>query len=399
MTYAARRRFPMLRLVLCLLPAVIGCTVGDAGAELAVVLGPDQIGAPRLPYVALSADQRGFDGVQAGTLSDLGAAMVRLQICDWPASRDRIVAEVDAARAAGLAVYAEINYCTLPAPSDPAERQAYWHADFTDAGNQFNWAFAAAAGEIAETLRGRVAAYEIWNEPGAAPRPRDPSRAVSPSNADWDGACGTYRYGVDNGQAAWALCPRQLATITTNAFMAIRERDPAARVVAANLLYHGEGGWVAKEYLRQMERAGAVEWFRREAALRFGQPVPWDLVGVHLYGVVPETGALERELATFRGILREADDPAALALSEIGWHTDAGGDEFTMTDEPLQAYRLHQTLSRARDAGVAFVVWFNYLDSDQNDLHYGVRRDDGSWKDAAVALCDFTTTPRCPARR
>ena len=391
MTHFARRWFPMFCFA-----GVIGCTVGDAGSDLEVVLGPDEAGAPRLPFVALSADQRAFGGAQARTLRDLGAGMVRLQVCDWPQSRDRILAEVGAARAAGLAVYAELNYCTLPAPFDPAERQAYWHADFTDEGNEFNWKFAAAAREIAEALRGQVAAYEIWNEPGAAPRPRDARREASPSNADWDGACGAYGYGVDNGQAAWALCPRQLATITTNAFMAIRERDPAARVVAANLLYHGEGGWVAKEYLRQMEAAGAVEWFRSQAAGRFGRPVPWDLVGVHPYGVVPENGDLARELAEFRAILDEADDPSSLALTEIGWHTDPAGDEHTLTSDADQAYRLHETLARARAAGVAFVVWFNYLDSKEHHLHYGVRRDDGSWKDSAVALCDFSGTDRCP---
>lgn len=368
------------------LPLAIGCTVAGSGQDLDVILGPEEVGAPELPYVALSADQRAFDRAQADTLSALGAHMVRLQLCDWPAARDRIVAEVDAARAAGLAVYAELNYCTLPAPDDPAERQAYWHAGFTDAGNEFNWRFSAAAREIAEALRGRVAAYEIWNEPGAAPRERD-----------WDGACGDYLYGVDNGQAAWALCPRQLATITTNAFMAIREVDPAARIVAGNLLYHGDGGWVAKEYLRELEAAPAVDWFRREAAGRFGQALPWDLIGVHPYGVVPETGDLERELAAFRAILADAGDPSRLALTEIGWHTDLDGDVYTRTDEPGQAYRLHETFSRARAAGVGFVVWFNYLDSNQHDLHYGVRRDDGSWKDAAVALCNLTTTDRCPA--
>jgi hypothetical protein len=369
------------------LPLLIGCSVGGAGDDLDVILGPEDVGSPPLPYVALSADQQcPFDAPQADTLSALGAHMVRLQICDWPASRDRVAAEVDAARAAGLAVYAELNYCTLPAPDDPAERQAYWHAGFTDEGNQFNWRFAAAAGEIAETLRGRVAAYEIWNEPGAAPRERD-----------WDGACGEYLYGVDNGQAAWALCPRQLATITTNAFMAIRERDPGARVVAGNLLYHGDDGWVAKEYLPQLEAAPAVDWFRTQAAGRFGQSLPWDMVGIHPYGVVPENGDLERELAEFRSILAEAGDPSPLALTEIGWHTDPDGDEYTATDEADQAYRLHETFARARAAGVSFVVWFNYLDSDEHDLHYGVREDGGAWKDSAVALCSVTATDRCPA--
>lgn len=380
--------------------SMAGCTVGDAGSDLDVILGPEDVGAPPAPFVALSADQQQpFDSAQAATVNALGAAMVRLQICDWPASRDRTVAEVEAARAAGLVVYAELDYCTLPAPSDPAERQAYWHADFTDAGNEFNWRFAAAAGEIAETLRGRVAAYEIWNEPGAVPRARDSTAMASPGNGDWDGACGAYAYGVDFGQGSWALCPRQLATITTNAFMAIRERDPAARVVAGNLLYHGDGGWVAKEYLAQLETAPAVTWFRSEAAARFGQYSPWDFIGVHPYGVVPETGDLARELADFRRITASAGDRSRLALSEIGWHTDASGDPFTFVDEAGQAYRLHQTLARAREAGVAFVVWFNYLDSDAAGMHYGVRRDDGSWKDSAVALCDFTTSDRCPARR
>lgn len=345
-------------------------------------------------FFAISPDEATFDDAQARTLRDLGAGRVRFQLCDWPAGRAAFQAKVDAARRAGLRVYAELNYCTLPAPSDPAERQRYWHADFKDSGNAFAIAFASAAGEIAAAFAGQVDDYEIWNEPNAAPRPMsgyEPGKYPSASDADWTGACGAYPYGVDYGQGAWALCPAQLGVITTNAFMAIKEKDMRATVVAGNLLFHGEDGWVAKEYWKQVEASPAVQWHKDNKV-----GVPWDVVGIHPYAYDPTSGALGAQLAAFKQLVVDAGDLTPLAMTEYGWTTAPDGDPFMRTSEEKQAEYVTKTVEVARSHGIGFVMWFNYLSAPGID--FGLRAADGRWKPAARAYCDASLTPTCPAK-
>ena len=370
----------------CSLLVAAGCSAPTVDPGASTVAEQGSLNA----FFALSPDQGSFDGAQAATLRALGAQMVRLQFCDWPAARDTLSAQVDAANAAGLAVYAEINYCTTYAPADPAARVRYWHDGFSDAGNAFSTTFSQAAGDIASFFRGRVQRYEIWNEPDAAPRPFgfDGNRVKypSPSNADWNGACGDYVYGADFGQAAWAICPRQLGVLTTNAFMAIKAGDPAAEVVAGNVLFHGDDGWVAKEYWKQVESSPAVAWHINNRGRR-----PWDIVGLHPYGSDGGSGALQHQIGDMRSILDGVGDPARLALSEYGWST---GGEFPSTDEATDAAYLRSGMAAACQSGLAFVVWVNYVDSP--GLHFGLKRADGSWKPAARAYCAAAGAPACP---
>lgn len=344
------------------------------------------------PYFGLSPDEATWGDAQAATFRALGAGTVRFQLCDWPASKASIDARIAAAKKAGLSVYVELNYCTLSAPSAALERQRYWHAGFTDAGNDFAWKFANAAGEIAAYLKGRVDRYELWNEPDAAPRPKTgwpTTKWASATNADWDGACGTYDYGVDYGQGAWALCPRQLGVLTTNAFMKIRAEDPAPKIVAGNLLFHGDDAWVAKEYWKQVEASGAVAWHRTNKGR-----LPWDEVGIHPYGYDPISGKLQAQVTSFRAVLTGASDASAIVLSEYGWHTSPAEDPNMRATEADQAAYLKATFLAMKPA-VSLVMWFNYLAAP--GLSYGIRRADLSWKPAAHAYCDAAGATACPA--
>lgn len=342
---------------------------------------------PGNPFYGLSVDQASWGTEQAQTMRDLGAGMVRLQFCNWPASMPQLDIAVNAARQAGLEVYAELNYCTVPGWSDTSQ----WHAGYSDAGNEFSGLFTQTAKDIASFFKGRVRYYEIWNEPNAAPRPFNwqPGQWPSPGNADWDGACTNYRYGGDYKQDAWAICPKQLGVLTTNAFMAIKETDSSAKVVSGNMLFHGDDGWVAKEYWKQVEQSPAVNWHRQNKG-----GVPWDYVGIHPYAYRPTDGSLEAQINSFKGIMASFGDDRQVALSEYGW-TTAGGDPVTLVDEGTQAAYLKATFSVAKNTGLGFVSWFNYLDG--GGINYGMRRADYGWKPAARAFCEVTGTSSCPA--
>ena len=343
------------------------------------------------PFFAISGDAATWGPDQLHTLRDLGAGMVRIQLCNWPQDQAWISQQVDDALAAKLRVYAELNYCLLPAYADTNA----WHAGFKDDGNEFAAAFAGAAGELAAALKGKVYAYEIWNEPDPAPRPfgfngQDVYWA-GPGNADWEGACGAYAYGTPYVpvQASWGLCPRQLGVVTTNAFMAIKGADPDARVVAGNLLFHGEDAWVAKEYWAAVEASPAVAWHRANKG-----GVPWDIVGIHPYGYAPP-GPLTAQIEAFAAVLGAHADPAPLAITEYGWNT-VGGDPNLTTDEATQADHVLAAHSAAKSLGLAFLVWFNYLDGPDDSINFGLRRFDMSWKPGGAAYCQATATASCP---
>lgn len=340
------------------------------------------------PFFGLSIDQGSWGDEQAATMRNLGAGLVRIQFCDWPTNKASLEAAVDTALARGLHVHAELNYCTLPEFPDSAS----WHEDFADSGNAFAAAFTAAAQDIAATFKGKVFVYEIWNEPNAAPRPLNWPSSFWPSanNANWDGACGDYPYGLDYEQGAWAVCPRQLGVLTTNAFMAIKASDPAAKVVAGNVLFHGDDGWVAKEYWRQVEKSPAVTWHRTNKG-----GVPWDYVGIHPYAYRPTDGSLQTQINAFKGIMSSFGDASQVALTEYGWSTGANGDPYSKADEGAQAAYLKATFSLAKKANIGFVTWFNYLDGA--GLTFGMRREDMTWKPSAKAFCEAAGATSCPA--
>lgn len=337
-------------------------------------------------FYAISPDQGSFDSQQAQLLADFGVDMVRLQLCNWPADRDWMDLQVDAARAAGLRVYAEINYCTV------GERDE-WHRNFSDAGNEFSAKFTQAAREMAAHFQGRVDYWEIWNEPNASPRPigfnGQPNHWPTPHNADWDGACTDYEYGTPYDQGEWALCPRQYGVVVTNSFMAIKDVDPDVGVVAGNMLYHGEDGWAATEYWKQVAQSPAVDWHVNTHG-RF----PWDVVGIHPYGSRPDNGELTREIDRFQSILNSYGDPATIALTEYGWRSRGSSD--ISVGQQTQAKYLRQTFEVAERKGLEFVVWFNYLDADHGGLSFGIRHHNMDWKASAGALCQVTGTQQCP---
>ena len=205
-------------------------------------------------------------------------------------------------------------------------------------------------------------------------------------------------YGAYEGGSPWALCPRLVGVLAVNGYAAVKDVDPAARVVVGNVLRHGDGGWVGFDYWREVEGSPAVAWYR---ANRGSQP--WDAVGFHPYGSSPLDGGLRRDLRALRDVQRAHDDEAPIAISEYGWHTSqTDGDESARTDLQGQADLVEGTFRVAREEGVSFVVWFNYLDWDRGK--YGLRRiaggengRAGAWKPSARDFCNAAGQSACPS--
>jgi hypothetical protein len=160
------------------------------------------------------------------------------------------------------------------APPDPAFLEAW--GDFL--------------GALASTARGRVDAYEIWNEPNLA-----------------------WQWGDQ------APDPAYYVEMLRVAYQEIKAADPRALVVSAGLApTGGDGGLTAMDnlaYLREMYALGAGPYF--------------DVLGSHPYGFGGPPQADPWETASFRGVEREyqvmlehGDGDKQVWATELGWMLD-----------------------------------------------------------------------------
>ena len=183
-------------------------------------------------------------------------------------------------------------------------------------------------GVIAARYKGKVAAYQVWNEPNLARewggRPPDPAAYVEMLK-------GCYR--------------------------AIKAADPEALVISAGLAPTGNGPPLAMphaEFLIAMYRAGAAPYF--------------DLLGVHAPGFraapevppgmaasIPELGGHRffafRHVEDMRVIMERFGDGAKqVAVLEFGWTTDPVNTDYAWfaIDERLKADYMVRALRWAR---------------------------------------------------
>ena len=347
-------------------------------------------------FYGISPEQFSFNSSPAQAIGSIGAGLVRFQVERWPAGATALDAMVNAARAQNLAVLLELNYATYDVPGIPMgkARIEYWHQGFTDSGNAFAVKYGQIASEIAARYAGKVAWYEIWNEPNAAPRGPQ-------SSPDWTGACGigatAYTYGTDvNGNVIgepWALCPRQLGVLASKAAAAIRAKDRAARIVAGNVLLHGADGWVGKDYWKQVEQSPAAKTYKAQTGR-----LPWDAVGFHPYNSDPTSSDFTHQIDSFKSILSTYGDPSKLAISEYGWRTGAGPMTESWVSESVQASFVRSAFGVAKSKGLAFLLWFNFQDGS-GGMKFGVRRETGSYKPSARAFCEASgALASCPVQ-
>jgi len=172
---------------------------------------------------------------------------------------------------------------------------------------------------VAERYRGRVRAYQVWNEPNLT--------------REWGGA---------------PPDPRGYVQLLRACYVAIKEADPAAAVISAGLAPTGTGLPEAlpdTEYLVEMYEAGAAPYF--------------DLLGVNAPGFAapPETSPEEaaanpaygaqrffcfRHVEDMREIMvRYGDADKQIAILEMGWTTDPHNTDYTwfaVTEEQKADY-------------------------------------------------------------
>jgi hypothetical protein len=177
---------------------------------------------------------------------------------------------IDRYRAAGTKTLLILNW------------ESFWGHGPWDHGNWPGYVqgFAAYVRGVARRFRGRVAAYQIWNE-GDNP---------------------------DSPQVSIYVPPETYASILLGAARAIKEEDPGALVVFGGLC---RSALQNAEYVEQTRAAMHGEW-------------PVDAVGMHPYGQYP-AGIAEIPYLTRWGLLRNFLADATQGLPDIPiWITEIG---------------------------------------------------------------------------
>lgn len=241
---------------------------------------------------------------------------------DWNFARaDEVVSEV---QQKGLKLVARLS--DAPDWSHPS-LSGHKDQDFVDAPPDDLNDWAAFCGAVAGRYRGRIAAYQIWNEPNLTRewgnRPPDAAAYV----------------------ALLAACSR-----------AIRAADPAAIIISAGLAPTGTYDATALPddvYLQAMYDAGFQQYV--------------DVVGANApgYNNPPHVSPDEAEASgsqrffTFRRVedlrqimVKNGDAARQMAILEMGWHTNPGLDDsyaWYAVDEATQARYLVEAYQYAAD--------------------------------------------------
>lgn len=221
---------------------------------------------------------------------------------------DRIVTAVEQH---GLQVLARMDFAPMWARGDGADPNL-------DGAPEQPKDFGEFLSRVARRYKGRIGAYQIWNEPNLA--------------IDWNGV---------------EPDPEAYTELLKTAYTAIKEQDPAATVISAGLSPTTAGAPIAMpdmEFLRGMYRAGAKQYF--------------DMLGVHAAGFrsAPELDPAvvardpkatnedpspveAKRVYAFRHVedlrkimVEQGDDKKQVTVLEFGWTSD---------NRPGSPYRWH----------------------------------------------------------
>jgi hypothetical protein len=248
--------------------------------------------------------------------------------------------------------------------------QAEWSAGSAEAAggdgeNAYLRAFVEAAATLGRHFAGRVAAWEVWNEPDA-----------------WTQAPGPGRY-----QGGTFMYPSNFAWLLARAYAALRTAaGDGVQVISGGLFGHDIGGsrTTGAGYLRATYEAGRRLAGWEAMRERYGS-YPLDGVGYHLY--VDQGGpASARTLSAYLDDVRRASaayegraEAKAMHVTEFSWPSDGVG-------EALQAQNLETAYEAFRRAGdVARGYWGAVYDIPGAPPYAGLVRGDGSPKPAFEA--------------
>jgi hypothetical protein len=202
---------------------------------------------------------------------------------------------------------------------------------------------------LADRYRGRVQAWEIWNEP------------------DCIGGC-------PNGS------PAAFVPVLQAGYRGIKAGDPAATVVSGGISGNN-AGWIARMYA-----AGAQGWFDALAVHPYLEPVTAAPAAPPEQRIYRMTSVA----AVYAVMQRNGDGDKDIWFTEFGWTTADTGDR-PGVDETTQARYLQQAVELiARDYPyVTHAFWFALRDRDDwtpYENEFGLLHVDGSAKPAYAAL-------------
>jgi hypothetical protein len=343
----------------CLLVAVlcalgVGCTAPKPAAHFST----SPSASPRVSGANLESDAvpAAYFGIHAHRLvgianepaspwPDIGVGSIRLwdAYVSWadlePAPRvwrfarlDSLIALAETHRAA---VYLTLGRTPRWASSHPDERSAYGLGEQAMPRDLATWT--AYVDTVARRYRGRIAAYEIWNEPNQA---------------------GMFSGSVDD-----------MATLASAAFRSVKTSDPDAIVITPSPTHAVDG----------------IDWmlrFKRAGGLRSA-----DVVGFHPYVTNDPPEALVPLISQLVARLADSTHVAKpIWITELGWFVqDADGsvrgaaeadafDHLVLSDTLAAAY-VGRALALGWCSGAKRLMWYAWDNDRMGLLEHDHRRE------------------------
>ncbi len=206
--------------------------------------------------------------------------------------------------------------------------------------------FTSFLGTFARRYRGRVAAWEIWNEP--------------------------------NLPASWRGTVEQYVELLSATYTVLKEIDPTVTVVAPCTVGPGD--------LSNPASFVDLAWIER--FLQFRRPV-FDVFSFHPYEgrKSPEQSGLADTVRRLQGLLRTAGRPPRIWITEQGWASDGINP---VIDDVQQARLLVRAYLLGQAAGIERFFWYDARNDgpalDDRESNFGLLRRDFSAKAAYRAL-------------
>jgi GH35 family endo-1,4-beta-xylanase len=297
-------RLPGFLAAVLILPLLLlnGCTSGSGSGGM---IGSNFFGmhvhrlTPDPGTVATPWPNASFGSLR---LWDSGTTWAKLQPTPTTWDFSKLDAQVDQARQHGASVLLVLGQTPTWASARPGQASGYGAGAGAEPKDFLAWQRYVQT--VVERYRGRISAYEVWNEPVEA------------------------RY--------YTGTPETLGRLTKLAAAEIRRADPAAKVVSASPYAQGPNN----------------TWLRRYLATGAGSVV--DALGVHLYAQVPEV-ALDG-YATMRRAFNDLGLGAKpVWVTETGYRRNPG--EGGYSDNAMRGIVLRSHLMLAAQ-GVARVYWY-----------------------------------------
>jgi MYXO-CTERM domain-containing protein len=303
-----------------------------------------------------------LDAAYAGRISASGAHAVRINFrldgaSSWDAAKlaqyDGIV---DAAIAAGLDPLGLVAY------EAATGTQSDWNDDpGGDGFNAYVDGFANTTKLLIAHYQGKVARWEIWNEPNCW---SNPSYATDPQNA----GC-TY------------VLPRVFAKMLAETYVRSAPiLQAGVSLVSGGIFAHDIGGSYSPgtDYLGELYAQGVWDWMAANEGRRYA----WDALGYHLYvdqGVSTDGSKITSYLDDVRSLAMGQGDAAPFSVTEIGWTTASVSPD-------VQAANLTTAMGLlAARSDVAAVHWFSYEDAPAASLYFGLTDGQGNAKPSLAA--------------